>query len=60
MTEFNLNLNLNIDKIAQAFGVTKLEALERIDDFINEIENSDSENDNVVVTILEMLNVFDS
>ena len=60
MTEFNLNLNLNVDKIAKAFGVSKEEALDRIVDFIEEIEGDESENDNAVVSILEMCNVFDS
>ena len=38
MTEFNLNLNLNVEKIAKAFGVSREEALERIVDFIEELE----------------------
>lgn len=59
MTEFNLNLNLNVDKIAKVFGVSKEEALERIVDFIEELEGDDSENDNAVISILEMCNVFD-
>lgn len=59
MTEFNLNLNLNVDKIAKAFGVSKEEALDRIVDFIEELEGDESENDNAVISILEMCNVFD-
>ena len=59
MTEFNLNLNLNVDKIAKAFCVSKEEALDRIVDFIESIEGDKSENDNAVISILEMCNVFD-
>lgn len=59
MTEFNLNLNLNVEKIAKAFQVSKEEALERIVDFIEELEQDESENDNAVISILEMCNVFD-